>query len=492
MTQRQSNFFKNLFFVRIFRKHIGDKNFLKRVAIIALPVYLTSIITLLVNIIDSTMIAPLGADKLAAVNAAGEIGFFAISSIMGFLQMGFVYFAQFHGENKYSYNTKSSLTVMVYTCLLWTGIVVVFVNFFSEQLINIFLDDKETIKLSAEYLRIVSYSWFFQALIIPITWALGRIGQPIKAVAITITSIILNATLNYLFINGIEVPKLGVKGVAVSTLLSRVAELGVAATILIIFRIQEFNGFLNPIYWSFRILKKISSKWIMFINEILWVTSLIFQFGIVSTRGDDAAAVVGSAHVLSQILFATHAAFGATISFFIGRSLGANQIEDAKDKATRLFKLLIIVSFVYSMLFASISPAIARSFDVTTTILLTKAEFTENLTYIMLLLCLMFTSFSCELFFVHCLWLGGRQIQAFIGDVITNWIINSVCLIAAFYTNVDYITLYVLLVISDGFKCFVLFFFYERFEWLRNLTGKEIRHPYFLKIINLLKKRKLN
>ena len=470
-----------------FEKKIAPKSFAKKVAVIALPIYFSAVLVVLINIIDSVMIAPLGTDKLASINAAAEINFFAVATISGMLQMGFIYFVQFHGKNKYSDETKFTLTVTAYWTLLWSCLLVLFVQLFADSFIRIFLTNEANIKLGVEYIKIVSFSWIANAIVFTIIWALTRVGKSPLIIWISIASLIMKIILNYFYINGIFVPKLEVQGVAIATIIARGIEFLVAITILIIFRIQEFKGFLLPKYFSWEISRKMWLKSILILNEALWSSSLIFQFWLTTRRGDDAAAVIGSAHVIIMVLFAAHSSFSGAIGFFVGRALGANKLTEAKIYAARLMRIVGFVAFIYSMVFASAAYGIVKMYNVTSSSTLDKGTFELNLLFIILLLCFMNTSFSLETVSVNTLWAGGKVVQGMLGDVLTNWIINAVGALATYFTTMDYLSIYALVSFSDFFKSFILYSLYLRYDWIQNLTLKN-QHKTFEVMKDSIKK----
>ncbi len=476
-----------------FEKKISPKSFAKKIAVIALPIYLSAVLVVLINIIDSVMIAPLGTDKLASINAAAEINFFAVATISGMLQMGFIYFVQYHGKNKYSEETKCTLTVTAYWTLLWSCLLVLFVQFFADSFIRIFLTDETNIKLGAEYIKIISFSWISNAIVFTIIWALTRVGRASLIIWISIASLIVKIILNYFYINGIFVPKLEVQGVALATIIARGIEFLVAITILLIFRIQEFKGFLMPWHFSWEVSRKMWLKSILILNEALWSSSLIFQFWLTTRRGDDAAAVIGSAHVIIMVLFATHSSFSGAIGFFVGRSLGANRLKDAKIYAARLMRIVGFVAFIYSMIFASAAYGIVKMYNVTSSSTLDKATFELNLLFVILLLCFMNTSFSLEMVSVNVLWAGGKVLQGMIGDVLTNWIINAVGVLATYFTSIGYLSIYAVVSFSDFFKSFILYSLYLRYDWIQNLTLKNQNNTFEImkNSINKLFRRKI-
>ena len=83
------------------RKFIGDKNFYKRVLLIALPMIAQNAITSFVNFLDNIMVGMIGTEQMSGVAIVNQLVFVFNICIFGGVSGAGIFGTQFFGKGDY-------------------------------------------------------------------------------------------------------------------------------------------------------------------------------------------------------------------------------------------------------------------------------------------------------------------------------------------------------------------------------------------------------
>ena len=137
------------------------KNFYRELVALVIPLSLQNLLNALVGASDALMLGRLNQEPVAAVSLANQISFVmsrfdgAIIGAIGVL------IAQYWGKQDYN-KARDFLGMSIRYVIVISGIFFVVTFFFSEQLMSIFTTESELFSIGADYLKIVSFSYFFQ------------------------------------------------------------------------------------------------------------------------------------------------------------------------------------------------------------------------------------------------------------------------------------------------------------------------------------------
>ena len=157
----------------------------------------------------------------------------------------------------------------------------------------------------------------------------------------------LNVLLNAVFIFGLfGIPKLGIKGVAVATLIARVVELIVS--IAIASTVREVKLLPTAIFRRNKILFHDFLKFSMpaIGNEIVWGAAFAMYAVIINHLGSNIVAANSIVNVIRNLasVLCFGMAYGGAI--LLGKELGSNDLAKAKRDASRLVKSTIAAGFL--------------------------------------------------------------------------------------------------------------------------------------------------
>ena len=205
-------------------KFIGEKEFYKNVARIAIPIALQGLITTGVNMMDTIMVGVVGETQLSAVSLANQfINIFHIFC-MGIGMGASVLVARYYGM-KDNPALKKTVAIMLRLCLAMAMLFCVATILMPEQIMKIYTTEADIISNGVQYLEWSVVTYFLLGLSLTCTIVLRNVGMVKIPLYTSIAAFFINVGANYMFIFGkFGAPKMDVAGAAVGTLIARIFE----------------------------------------------------------------------------------------------------------------------------------------------------------------------------------------------------------------------------------------------------------------------------
>jgi putative MATE family efflux protein len=196
------------------------------------PIFIEVMLHMLMGSADTLMLSQYSDNAVAAVGVSNQI-LFLIIVMFGFIATGTtILVAQYLGANNYK-NAKEISSVSLSANLLISIIISVVIVIASEDILLLMNLPRELLPEATVYLQLVGGFSFIQALIMTASAILKSYGYTKDTMYITIGMNIIHIIGNYLFIFGpFGLPVLGVPGVAISTVVSRIIGLLVILYVL--------------------------------------------------------------------------------------------------------------------------------------------------------------------------------------------------------------------------------------------------------------------
>ena len=176
-----------------------DKEFMRAMLSLAIPVAFQQFITAGLNMVDILMVGQLGETAIAALGLANQIFFLLIIFLFGVTSGMAIFTAQFWGKGDMESIHKVmgiSLTVSFLVGTLFSLAAILF----PETILRFYTEDIEVIELASGYLRIVGFSYIFTAIVTSYYAVLRSITQVKLAVTVSVIALILKSILSYLLI----------------------------------------------------------------------------------------------------------------------------------------------------------------------------------------------------------------------------------------------------------------------------------------------------
>lgn len=443
-----------------------DKNYYQSLVRLAIPVSLQGLITFLVNFADNLMVNSLGDAAVSGVYMGNQIHTLIQMFTSGIGGAIVILSAQYWGK-KDTERIRSlvaiGLRISVTVGLCFTAVCLLV----PEPIIRFFTEDPAVIAEGVTYLRIVCFSYAFfcvtQALISAMrSVEVARIGMWVSFI-----SLFVNIGLNYVLIFGkLGFPAMGVKGAALATVLSRMAETCVILYYVCI-RDKKLLFKLPCIALKDKLLTKDFFKYglPLVAGEIVWSVNMMMNSRILGGYG---AAVITAASVvntLNSLAYITISGLASAVGIITGKTIGAGKTELMKEYAyttqilflgVGLFSgtLVYLVSGPFIGLYGGISAEAARQ---------------SMLFARVLCVTIMGTSYQMPCLF-GLVKSGGDISFVFRNDTIFVFCVVLPSAMIASYLGAPAWVTFACLKCDQILKCLVAVVKINRFNWMKNLT----------------------
>lgn len=448
-----------------FKLLIDDKKFMKKVLLIAIPLMLQQLIVNSVNLVDNVMVGQLGDYSLSAVSSANRFYFIATMGTNGMIAACIIFLSQYYGAGNYA---KMKETFR-FSLLGAFGLCFVFflaALLIPETIISFFINDPLIMEIGATYLRIACFSYLPMVLSLCVSNALRAMGVTKGPLLISITSVLINIILDYLFIFGLgPLPAMGVAGAAWATLIARVVE---ALIYMVVLRSHDY-----PFETRMKDLFKINKELVkaifkkalpLCINEILWSAGMATLLKYYSTRGISANTGYSISTTVSDLFYVLFTGMATATTVMVGTYLGADELDKARANGYKLIIFSMLMAVVLGLMMFGSSFLVPYIFNVSSEAL----DIAANFLRIMSLLFWIYM-FNTQCFFI--LRAGGDTKNTMFMDSVYMWLVNLPLVgLLTYLTDLNIYLLYIAGQMTDLLKAVFSFHLLRKEKWVNNLT----------------------
>lgn len=349
----------------------GDKEFYRRVAILAAPIALQNLITIGVNMLDTIMVGSLGETQLSAVSLANQ--FINIYHIfcMGLGMGASVLVSRYWGMRMQEPESamvalKKTLCIMLRLTLGLAALFALITVFFPGAVMKLYTTEEGIISQGILYLEYSVITYFFLGLSLVCTIVLRSVGEVKLPLFVSIGAFIVNLLANYVFIFGkAGLPAMGVAGAALGTLIARVFEAGIICGYLLFFdreiqfRVRDMGlktGDLLGEYIRISIPVLISDGILAIGNNA--VAMVIGRLGVVFVAAN---AITSVTQQMSTVLIQGISQAGAIIT---GQTLGEGDRKKAQVQGYDFLGVGFILGAISAIFILCISGSIIGAYNV--------------------------------------------------------------------------------------------------------------------------------
>ena len=203
------------------RAYLGDRAFYTKIAQIAIPIMLQSLITVGINLMDTIMLSSMGDAQLSASSLAGQfINLFHICC-MGIGMGASVLTARFWGMEDLP-SLRQAVTIMLRLVTAFALLFTIATILTPTGILWIYTKDAEIIEYGAIYLRWLIPTYLCMGLSLTCTIVLRSVGQVQIPLISSILAFFINVFFNWVFIFGrLGAPRMEIAGAALGTLIAR-------------------------------------------------------------------------------------------------------------------------------------------------------------------------------------------------------------------------------------------------------------------------------
>ncbi len=450
-------------------KSKNDKEFYRRIFQLVAPIVVQNLLSAAVGSADVVMLNYVGQSSISAVSLATQYTNILFMFYYGLGTGATMLCAQYYGKGEYEpIRVVQGLAMRI--TLVASILLAIAALLKPEVMMLIFTKDQELITLGASYLRYMSITYICWGILEIYLSVLRSIGEVRISMILNVMAFAVNIVLNAVFIFGLfGAPKMGVAGVALATMLSRVIEL--IGCFVVSLRQKEIK--LNFLY-MFKKNKLLMQDFIRLSlpalgNDIVWGLAFSMYSVIMGHMGSDVVAANSLVTVVRNFgtTFCFGIASGGTI--LLGNIIGRNQMEEAKECASKILKLTVIAGAVGGVIVLLISPLVLEFAALTETA-------HKYLKYMLLINSYYIMGAAVNTTLIAGVFrAGGDSRFGFICDTIDMWLYAvPLGFIAAFVLKLPVMVVYFLLCTDEFVKWPWVFKHYRSRKWLKNITRDDL------------------
>lgn len=334
---------------------------------LALPIMIQNLFSAAISSADVIMLNTVGQSAISAASLAVQYSNILFMVYYGLGTGATMLCAQYWGKGEVRVIERIEGIALRFSVLLSLLFAIPAVTA-PELMMKVFTNDKELIELGASYLRIISVSylcWSISEIYLAVLRSVERVRM---STALNVSALILNIFLNAVFVFGwFGSPKLGIRGVALATSISRVLQL--IACFFVSSVSKDVKIRLSLVFEKGGILMRdfVRLSLPALGNDISWSVAFSMYSVIMGHMGTDVVAANSLVVVVRN--FGTVMSFGiaSASGIYVGKELGAGRLEEAEKGGVRCLRLTIISGVLGGLLVAAVSPFVVHFASLTET-----------------------------------------------------------------------------------------------------------------------------
>ncbi len=443
--------------------------FRRELMTLAVPFALQYLLTALVGASDALMLGRLTQESIAAVSLANQISF--VMSLFTGAAVGAiaVLISQYWGKGEYGNVRRFFGMAIRYTF----GISLVFfllTLLIPEKLMGIFTPETELIRIGAGYLRIVGFSYLFNALSQAFLMVMKIAGYAKLSVIISAVTVSVDMIADFFLIYGFgSFQGLGANGSAYSTVV--VECISLIWCVVWMLRKQEVRLKITDLTGFSKEFEKDIWKIIpgMLASSLAWGLSISMHSFIIGHLGTDATAAYSVTGVAQELIQCVAHGFAGGAGVMIGQLLGRNELQKAKAYGDRFWLVAILSGLANIALIAVVGPLVyhfyvleplAKSYLVQ--MLIMSAFYMFAYAFNTIITCGVFPA-------------GGDSMYDAVSVILATWCFAiPLALLGCFLFHWPVMVVYVVMCLDEIVKVPFILPRYKKGIWLKNLTREEL------------------
>lgn len=345
---------------------VKDKNFYKTAAILAAPVVLQNMITILVNMLDTIMLGNYGEIQLSGSSLANSfVGIYQILC-MGIGGGAAVLTAQFWGAKDKAAIRKIT-ALMTRISMLFALLFTIATLLFPEMIMRLYSSDPEVIEAGAVYLKLVSPTYILTGLSLTLTIVLRSVREVRLPLINSLISFFTNLFFNWLLIFGkFGLPELQIRGAAIATDIARLIE----TIIIVVYLFGKDERIGLKLHHLFEPCKEYFPKYCQYSGPVM-LSDFLLGLGNSATSmilGHMSASFVAANSIVSMIVRLStvmNAGFANSASIMTGNVLGEGDTEKAQKQGYTFLLLSVLLGVLAGFLILIFAPAIIGTYNIT-------------------------------------------------------------------------------------------------------------------------------
>ena len=446
---------------------LRDKDFMRAMLALAVPVAFQQLITAGLNMIDVIMVGQLGEASVAALGLANQIFFLLLLFIFGVTSGMSIFTAQFWGKGD-AESIRKVLGICLIVAVSAAALFSAGAVFIPETLISFYSEDPEVIRLGAEYLRIAGLSYVLMAISYSYISILRSITQVKLTVIVSVLALILKTVIGYILIFGhFGFPALGVRGAAIGTAIGWAFE---CVLLLILVYVYHTPLAASPIdFFLFDrlfLVKVLRTSMPAALNEVIWSFGITTYTAVYARIGTDAIAAININATIEELMFVLFIGLGNACAVMVGNKIGEGYRETAFEYSRRITLLAVGLAMLGGVIVFFVRGTVVGLYQL-------SPSATNSLMNVMLVYALSawLRVFNFMLF-IGALRAGGDTRYAMFTELFSIWLIGvPSALIGGIVLHLPVYYVYAMVLLEEIAKAIVIFRRYLSRKWINDLVN---------------------
>lgn len=445
---------------------VRDKQFYKVFFRLTLTIALQNVIVFSVNLADNIMLGAFSQEALSGSALVNQIQYLLQMLIMGVGEGAIILSARNWGR-KDIMPIRRLAGIALNLALLIAAAMLCIAFFAPHWLLSLYSNDETVIGEGIKYLQIVCFSYVFFA-VTNILIATMRSVESVKiGFIVSLSTLCINVCLNYILIYGhFGAPCLGIRGAAIATLTSRIAETAImifyAAFVdkKIHLKLRDFYVFKGSLSELFKSYIKVGSP--ILLSNAVWGFAMSVQTAILGHMGAHVIAANSIATTVFQVLSVVSYGSASASGVVIGKTIGEGNKSVVKSYAVTMQLLFLAIGVLTGIVLFACKDIIINFYTLT--------EDAQNLTIqFITILSVTVVGTSYQMPALTGIVRGGGDTRfVLINDLIFMWgIVLPSSAICAYLLNLSPVITFICLKSDQILKCFIAVIKVNRFKWIK-------------------------
>ncbi len=326
---------------------LHDKNILKGLFILALPIMFNNIVKALHDVVDMLVVGRMDApeeiisDQIAAIGFVGPVIQIFNALALGVMIAGSAIMSQYIGAKKKDTAQKVSGQLLI-ICILIGVVFNALLFILSPAILKMMNAEANLYEYSLTYLRIRSFE--MTGLFIFFTYQATRqsLGDTIMPVVWNVLSIILNIVLTYVFVLYF---KMDLKGAAYATVIANM--ILVPICIIHMCKSKELKLTKESLIPDKRqILQIFRLAWPSAISQAFTSLGFAILNSVIADYDASILSAIAIGNRINSMLLFPAMGVGSVLATFVGQNIGAGNIKRAKKSVNMAMLLSLIIGVV--------------------------------------------------------------------------------------------------------------------------------------------------
>lgn len=442
------------------------KEYMKEILQIGLPITLQSILQASYSLVDQVMVGTLGTLSIAGGGLVGKFSSLATFTLSSIASVTSILVAQYHG-NKDKEGISKSFFSCLYMALAVMAVFMAACLILPEGILAIYTTDTEMIKAAVPYFMVIAVSFLPMTLTMQFSALLRSIEKSKFPLYAGMAAMLLNVIFNYIFIFGkLGMPKLGLLGAGIGTLLSRSVECFVQL-FFILGLCQKQELYLHPVsIFKLEQYQKISIIALpLLFNEFSWSVGENIYAAIYGRIGTQAVAAMTLTNPLQGMFIGMFTGISTAATVMTGKRLGRDEKEESYNIACYLTKVAAIGSIIVSFVLVSLSNWYVGLYEVEPEV----ARTTKRIIFVLAVY--LIVKILNMVVAGGVLRSGGKTKYTLYIDMLGTWVFGvPLGLLGAFVLKLPIEGVYALLSFEEVVRLFITFVIFKKKLWMNNVT----------------------